>query len=85
MVSSQESTQSPKLNTTLNARIVRQAITVATAVCAVLRTSSSESRMVEPMASSDRCSLTRIPYGANIRTSRMILLSGNNTDNLFVQ
>ena len=26
-----------------------------------------------------------IPYGANIRTSRMILLLGNITDNLFVQ
>ncbi len=25
------------------------------------------------------------PYGANIRTSRMILLSGNITDNLFGQ
>jgi len=27
----------------------------------------------------------RIAYGANIRTSRMILLLGNITDNLFVQ
>ena len=26
-----------------------------------------------------------VPYGANIRTSRMILLSENITDNLFVQ